>query len=532
MTTDVNPTEILVKILNVESASDEETRKFSDVSHDELCIAVEYWIDQCKLLFGEPVILYQNQSLRDAGVDVSMNLLTSEIKFGIQVKSYGDIQKDGFAKTVKMQITDSSKHKISKFILAFAGDLTDKSQSQKVRGFISEIGQMDNYEILIIPPEKLVTIYKAYKEKKHPLQFVALDYKEALKIMQGVGKNLSNDKRSVSVQLKVDFKHDIDESQYTKKLQYTIELDEDELDFLDNFENMHNTGQILTIPKEKFTKFKVFDNGKEVDDLDKLNYLKIIPEYQEEFVTIIGHSNPTEGTPILENARFIRRQLDSGAQITLHDPKHNAFRCEFTLTEKMINLRMAVNFANSDVYEIQKAIDMFEIFIQARVIEVKKNNLSLGMLDAYKEQQDIKEIDPYYKKLVSSLIVISEFSNKKFVFPLELKDVECNQIINIAEFLDKKESHQKSHLVRLLKKDAMKMIKQYQDNDIDKDTMLIKYEIPILGQKIKFDAIIELSKFKPKEEYDVLLNIIEKSKDKIIKFYLIAVDEENNIFLQ
>jgi len=533
MNTDISALEILAKIFDAESSIIDETKIFSGISHDDLCSALEYWVDQCKLLFGEPVVLYQNQSLRDAGVDVSVNLLSSNIKFGIQVKSHGDIEENDFTKNVKMQITDSAKHKISRFILAFAGDLTNNSQSQKVRGLISELGQRGTNEILVIPPEKLVTIYKAYAEKKHPLQFVALDLKEGIKIAQGIGKSLSNEKRSVSVEFKIDYKYNIDYSKYTKKIEYTIQLDQNELDFLDNFEKMHDMNKILTIPKEKFTKFKIFDNGKEIDDLDHLQYVKIIPEFVEEYVTLTAFFNPTQSTPILNNARFIRRQFDSGAQIILQDPRYKALRFEFVANEKIMNMRIAVNFANSDVYDIQKAIDLFESLKQAKTLDLKSQNKNIGLFDIDLENQNISEVDPYYKKLVSSLILISELTGTKFTFPDKLKEIDSDRIIDIAQFFDKRSRHQKGHLVKLLKNDAIRMITKYNENKItDSDTMLIKYDLPVLGQKIRFDAIIPLSKYRPKENVGELLDKIKKSNDKVIEFDVLAINEENNLFLQ
>ena len=61
------------------------------------------------------------------------------MRIGIQVKSYGDIQKKDFSSQVPLQIFESEKHGLSKILLALAGDLTDKSQEQKVRRMISEI---------------------------------------------------------------------------------------------------------------------------------------------------------------------------------------------------------------------------------------------------------------------------------------------------------------------------------------------------------------------------------------------------------
>jgi hypothetical protein len=84
------------------------------------------------------VWITQNQSLRDSGIDVLIDLLSSRIHFGIQIKSYNDIEDNLFSKNVNAQISQSHRHDLTKLIVGFAGDLTDKrnkkNQKEKIRG--------------------------------------------------------------------------------------------------------------------------------------------------------------------------------------------------------------------------------------------------------------------------------------------------------------------------------------------------------------------------------------------------------------
>lgn len=86
-----------------------------------------------------------------------IDLPMSRLRFGVQVKSFYDVQEGNFTKNVKAQITESHRHSLDKLIIAFAGDLTRRNQPEKVRGLISELHQTEkdsNY-----PPEKVLTIY-------------------------------------------------------------------------------------------------------------------------------------------------------------------------------------------------------------------------------------------------------------------------------------------------------------------------------------------------------------------------------------
>jgi hypothetical protein len=97
------PVECILRLLDVKPCIEAETALFKELGHEDLCKAFEYWFEQTKLAFGEPVWITQNQSLRDSGVDVLIDLLSSRIRFGIQIKSYNDIEDNQFSKNVNAQ---------------------------------------------------------------------------------------------------------------------------------------------------------------------------------------------------------------------------------------------------------------------------------------------------------------------------------------------------------------------------------------------------------------------------------------------
>ena len=83
------------------------------------------------MFFGEPVSIMQEHNMREAGIDIIIELMASRIKFGIQIKSPSDMKGLDFSRHVKSQIFDSHKHKLSKLIIALAGDLSKKRSFTK-----------------------------------------------------------------------------------------------------------------------------------------------------------------------------------------------------------------------------------------------------------------------------------------------------------------------------------------------------------------------------------------------------------------
>jgi len=242
----------LTKLLDVESLDESETVRFktNHIPHAKLCRIMEYWIDQCKAIFGEPVTITQTQSLRDAGVDLLVELVTTKIKFGFQLKSYGDVNEKLFHKNVQAQIAESKRYGLTKLIIGIAGNLTDeKRQGQKIRGLIAELKQnKDNY-LHIIPPEKLLSICDAFESKKHPLSAVMLDLKDAFNITDGISRSLSNEKRKVSVSMDVRYKN-IQEREGDKIGKFKLKLKQEDVDILDRIEKVH----LKTIKPQSFVR--------------------------------------------------------------------------------------------------------------------------------------------------------------------------------------------------------------------------------------------------------------------------------------
>lgn len=125
---------------------EKETSFFCECSHDQLCKAFKKYLEDSKSKFLKDFTVEFLHGLNDKGVDlliVYQKKIRDFQKFGIQVKSYGDIKDKDFSKIVKSNISESKQHGLIKFYIAFCGDLTSPSQSRKIRMISSEISQMN-----------------------------------------------------------------------------------------------------------------------------------------------------------------------------------------------------------------------------------------------------------------------------------------------------------------------------------------------------------------------------------------------------
>jgi AbiJ N-terminal domain 5 len=100
------------------------------------------------------------QSLHDAGCDLLIEW-GAEAKYGVQLKSYHDICEDDFAVKTLSQIQDSRQHGLNRLYVLLAGDLTSKSQEQRIRAFESRVSKMNDPYVKTISPERVWTLLLA-----------------------------------------------------------------------------------------------------------------------------------------------------------------------------------------------------------------------------------------------------------------------------------------------------------------------------------------------------------------------------------
>jgi hypothetical protein len=130
------------------------TRGFRARGHDSLLAMLRGKADE--RLPGKPKgVLFQ--SLQDSGCDLLIEW-GGGAKYGVQLKSHFDISQDQFQSTTIIHIHDSRAHGLKRLYVLFAGDLTDRSYVQKLRGFESRVNKMDDSYIETVSPEPLWTL--------------------------------------------------------------------------------------------------------------------------------------------------------------------------------------------------------------------------------------------------------------------------------------------------------------------------------------------------------------------------------------
>jgi hypothetical protein len=126
------------------------TSGFREMKHDVILEVLQKALDE--KLPAKPRLLVL-QSLQDRGCDLLIEW-SNGTKHGIQLKSSGDIQSKSFAESTIAQIQDSRQHGLKKLYVVFCGDMTTKSNRQKVRSMLSRISSMNDAYVMGIPPER------------------------------------------------------------------------------------------------------------------------------------------------------------------------------------------------------------------------------------------------------------------------------------------------------------------------------------------------------------------------------------------
>ena len=148
------------------AAEEDATAGFDGKGHDDLVDRLRRTIENT---LGSSVRVSVLQSLEDAGCDILIETAQAGPKYGIQLKSHFDISEKGFGGKVSAQVQDSRQHDLQRLFVVLAGDLTSRSQIQKVRGLESRFSKMNDKYAMVVPPEQAWTLLCAPKRAPAPL---------------------------------------------------------------------------------------------------------------------------------------------------------------------------------------------------------------------------------------------------------------------------------------------------------------------------------------------------------------------------
>jgi hypothetical protein len=130
------------------------TKDFQGKRHDDLLRLLRDTAD-ARLPGSSRVVI--TQSLQDAGCDILIDW-GEGFKYGVQLKSHHDIGETDFAAKTVRQIQDSREHGLKRLYVLLAGDLTDHSQEQKVRGLEARVSRQNDGYVRTVSPERLWTL--------------------------------------------------------------------------------------------------------------------------------------------------------------------------------------------------------------------------------------------------------------------------------------------------------------------------------------------------------------------------------------
>ena len=475
------------------------TLEFQKLSHEDECEAFRYWLEQMRIILGEPVNIAITQSLRDDGIDLLLTFQKTKAKFGFQIKSYNDVKDKDFTKNTIAQISRSRKHHIYRLFIAVCADLTDDSLKEKVRGLTSEVSEMGDY-CVVFSPEKTLRVLEVYQEKQHPIGQVE-SLEQVMTMLGALQKKLGEDpnyepKITLTYKMKDEVKAKIGDANRPIKFNLSLRYPKDKANtnFWDTLKEIQLTGKSATIPGENIEKFEAFLGDKRlVPEGTKPKFLTITPERLKFPPLTLEVMDPDDKTAIsIENIIFERDAVEG---TTIHISSHDnnlpytlrmSFDADPKGTNKVANFGISLA-ENADVGHVLK----FERLLQALnkrekiVFKAPDGKVILGG----KYNANIKPRNEGWLKLLQDLAYIQEKTATCIYLPnSEIRQEDLYKVQHAYELLH----DGKSGVVtlkfglKLAKKQAKDFLGKIRKNGFIKNFQIRAdpISIDIFGQKV------------------------------------------------
>jgi hypothetical protein len=141
---------------SVKSSKAYETNEFSKKSHEELLSIFKEWVGT----IDKNLISSITHGLDEEGIDIIVETVLPKFKFGIQIKSNGDLLESNFIRDVKAQITESKQYDLRGFIIILCGDLTKNKVRSRSRSLTALVSRFTDDYVKIVPPEQAISMVK------------------------------------------------------------------------------------------------------------------------------------------------------------------------------------------------------------------------------------------------------------------------------------------------------------------------------------------------------------------------------------
>lgn len=482
--------EILSRLFDVKPSTIEETKTLIDVSHNEICNSIQYWISQCTLLFSEVVDIQQNQSLGDDGIDVIVNFLSSKIKIGFQAKSHGDIEKKDFSKDTLAQIQRSKTHDPKHLFVLFSGNLDNPSQLQKIRIIQSELDKIKDGYTICIAPEKVVTIIKAFRDGIHPIKLSTIT-KDPTALMEAISEALTDDLYKTRVSIEYKSKKEPKKEEYPYEMKLNLKIPKKDGKYNSPWEairNSHVIGESVKIDDDIIEKLTVLKEGKIIFD-GKPNGVTISPE------------KPTLPSIKIEVYNEGGKKMDASDEIILVRDKIEGNLIYLSNVDKScpiqlmlindavkntVNFRITYRPFGSDIATAYKSEKFFTNLQKASKIMIIKSDTNQQILSTQKIPKT-EEVSTGWLKFLEEILIIENLTGEKIVLPNSMTDKDFNDALDVADLIKNRERTIKSiKFDAVLKKDIIRqIIEEYKlSNKITSMKMSQHLKADVFGKEI------------------------------------------------
>ena len=509
--------DLITEILHPTPSKVEDTKQFKGVPHDDILNAYKYWLEYLRLLIREPYTVEILQGLQDAGVDIIVKFLKSNLKIGIQVKSYQDLNRPMFQQEVMSQISHSKKHGIEKLLLIPCGDLTNRSHNNKIPNLMSNVDQMNDDYVHFIQPQQALPVYQCYIAQKHPLFYLGKS-KDVLDLFQGLGQIFSNKDYDAHVNISFEYKHP--EKPIKKNDEHTISIKFKPFrpgkpeNPVDKFLQLYQLGEDVQFGSHDVEELIVNYSDGRTEHVKPSNFTMF--KYKQNFGPIEFYPKNDEKNK-LKIIQFAVESDDKNFFIWKSTKESLPFSVEITLSDEQLTFRSSLNLGLCNFKHIAE--------IQRLYMSLKKNPILIMKNVSSNEEVEINipadQLIPFSEESLQKmekLEFIQDTLKQRIQYSMDMRDYDMALISELSTFLKNKkiEKEPLDYTIQCDKNEALQLIEEFKTNNF-----IEKYKftanpmlVDLVGQRLELGLItIDMNKVKILGELKELEEKVSKLTD-------------------
>lgn len=525
--------DIITEILQPTQAKSDDTRQFKGVPHDNILEAYRYWLEYLRLLIKDPYLVEITQGLQDAGVDLVIKFLKSDMKIGLQVKSYQDLKRKNFQQEVMSQISHSKKHGLKKLLIIPCGDLSNKSHSNKIPNLMSNIDQMNDNYAYVIQPQFALPIYQCYVSKKHPLSYLGKS-KKVLDLFEGLGQLFSNEDYTAKVNINFNYNHP--EKPVPKKDAHTLEIKFKPFKAgkpenpVDKFLQLYQLGEDVRFGNHEVAELVVkYADGRTIRQKPS-NFTMF--KFKKNVGPLDFYPKDDEKNA-LKNITFAVEREGKNFQIWKSKKESLPFDIEITISNNAVTFQNKLNFSMCTFKHIAMLQRFYMSLRQNRPL-VMKNTPTGDEVELMIQPDQIIPFSEESLQKIEKLEFIQDTLKQSIHYSMETTDYDMPLITELATFL-KNRKIEKSPLdftIECTKDEAKKLIEEFKTkNFIEKyETVADPMLVDIVGQRLNLGKVkINMKKIKILDKLDELEEkILKLSNSEKIEISIIADKDQKD----